>query len=286
MGWEDLWLTDTSFASQFPHLYAISNDQNITVRDALGSSISSLSFRRNIVGPKLVEWENVRTLCDNVVLSDEDDQLVWLLTASKQFPVKSFYSAMQSVGSVPHRFLWKVKIPLRVKTFIWLILKKRILTRDVLLKRGGVCSKTCLFCGQDESINHIFFKCPLERYVWNIVSVATGLKCGFNDANFCLTDWLNGFRKSLKMIMTVGVAAVLWGIWKTQNLACFENKWPSEPIEVLHRICSFIDLWANLQKSEDAKLELQVGARLLGRIAEEVFKGATSWATWRPRLGG
>ena len=193
---------------------------------------------------------------------------------------------MQSVGSITHRFLRKVKIPLRVKTFIWLILKKSILTRDVLLERGGDCPKTCLFCGQDESINHLFFQCPLARYVWNIVSVATGIKCQFEGADFCLTDWLNGFGKNQKKKMMVGVAAILWGIWKTRNLACFENKWPSEPIEVLHRICFLIDWWANLQKSGNVKLELQVGANLLGRIVEDVFRGARSWATWRPRLGG
>ena len=164
--------------------------------------------------------------------------------------------------------------------------EKSILTRDTLRERGGVCTKNCLFCGQDESINHLFFKCPLARYVWNIVSVSTGLNCQFVDANHCLTDWLNGFKGKTKLKVAVGLAAVFWGLWKSRNLACFENKWPLEPIEIVHKVCYFIDIWANLQKSEDVKLERQLGAKLLGRVAEDIFRGARSWATWRPKLGG
>ena len=134
---------------------------------------------------------------------------------------------MQTVAEVPYKFMWKIKIPLRVKTFIWLVLKKSILTGDVLLKRGGVCEKSCLFCGQDESIDHLFFRCPLARYVWNTVSVAVGVNCQAVDTQSCLTGWLDSFGKKMKKKMAVGVAAVLWGIWKTRNLACFEKKWPS-----------------------------------------------------------
>ena len=53
----------------------------------------------------------------------------------------------------------------------------------------------------------------------------------------------------------------------------FENKWPLEPVEVIHRICFWIDSWANLQRSEDVKLELQLGAKLLGQVAEDTFRG-------------
>lgn len=108
--------------------------------------------------------------------------------------MKSFYVAVKNYEAVSYKFMWKTKIPLRVETFLWLVLKKKtILTRDVLLKRGGVCTKSCLFCGQDESIKHLFFACPLARYVWSVIGCATGLKCQFDSAEMCLTEWLGGF---------------------------------------------------------------------------------------------
>ena len=163
--------------------------------------------------------------------------------------------------------------------------EKSILTRDTLLKRGGTCTKNCIFCGQNESVDHLFLRCPLARYVWNVVSITTGFYCQFVDARHCLTTYLDKFDKRSKYLMTVGFAAVFWGIWKTRNLACFEHNWPGEPIEVIHRICYWIDWWANLQGSEDEKLELQRGAKLLARVADEVFRGGKGWATWRLRIG-
>ena len=106
------------------------------------------------------------------------------------------------------------------------------------------------------------------------------------DVQHCLNDWLIGFGNKQRKKIAVGVAAIFWGLWKTRNLACFENKWPVEPIEVIHKVCYWTDLWANLQAWEGVKMELQVGTRLLVRVADEAFRGARSWASWRPRLGG
>ena len=77
-----------------------------------------------MVGARGVMWEDLLRKCDGFSLKDEEDKLVWLLTESGEYTTKSFYSALQHFATVPYKFLWKVKIPLRVKTFIWLVLKK------------------------------------------------------------------------------------------------------------------------------------------------------------------
>jgi hypothetical protein len=93
--------------------------------------------------------------------------------------------------------------------------EKSNLTRDAILQRRGKCEKKCLFCGSNESINHLFFKCPLARYIW-----------------FQLPIWIwwslhlqlvEGFWGKKKEVLVVGIAAVIWSIWKTRNLACFEK---------------------------------------------------------------
>ena len=40
-----------------------------------------------------------------------------------------------------------------------------------------------------------------------------------------------------------------------------------------------------MQGSEDEKLELQRGAKLLALVVDEVFRGGKGWATWRLRIG-
>jgi hypothetical protein len=53
-------------------------------------------------------------------------------------------------------------------------------------------------------------------------------------------------------IISVGVAAFICAIWKARNLACFKNKWPREPVDVLRRIVFLIKYWCNLQVKEYA----------------------------------
>jgi hypothetical protein len=72
-------------------------------------------------------------------------------------------------------------IPSRVKTFLWLALTKSMPARDTLLNRGGECAESCIFRGQNESIDHFFFICPLAKCNWNVISYATRFRCQFTD---------------------------------------------------------------------------------------------------------
>jgi hypothetical protein len=187
-------------------------------------------------------------------------------------------------GVVPYRFMWKIKIPMRVKTFLWFVLKGSILTRDVLLHRGGSCSKSCLFCGSNESIDHLFFSCPLARYIWNVISVAFGFNRPFTNVQSCVNVWLKGLKGWNRKLAAVVIAAVLWGIWKTRNLACFEKKWSDDPISVVFKICYWINFWSSLQVKDSARDRLRWLAKLVERVATEVFNTKGSWASWTLRL--
>jgi hypothetical protein len=104
--------------------------------------VRGLRFRRAHVGARREQWLGLCNRCANIVLSNEPDMLSWKLTGTGVFTVKSMYLALQNYGVVPYKFMWKIKIPMRVKTFLWLILKKSILTRDVLLHRGDRVQRT------------------------------------------------------------------------------------------------------------------------------------------------
>jgi hypothetical protein len=138
------------------------------VQAAFARGVENLTSRRAMVDERGAMW--MKRKCEGISLINEEDRLVWLL--SGEYSAKSFYSALQHFGTVPYKFVWKIKIPLRIKTFIWLVLKKRNLPKDVLLQRDGDCEPGCLFFGKNESINHILFQCPLARYLWNVVRCA------------------------------------------------------------------------------------------------------------------
>jgi hypothetical protein len=95
---------------------------------------------------------------------------------------------------------------------------------------------------------------------------------------------LKGFGGRKKEILAAGIAAVIWSILKTRNLACFEKKWPDEPYVVILKICYYINCWSLLQVKEDAKGRLEFCAKVLERVAMEVFGSMRSWISWKPRL--
>jgi hypothetical protein len=51
---------------------------------------------------------------------------------------------------------WWVKLPLKIKIFLWFLKKGVILTKDNLAKRNWQGSKYCCFCSNFETIQHMF----------------------------------------------------------------------------------------------------------------------------------
>ena len=98
------------------------------------------------------------------------DKVLWTLTADHKFSVGSLYRKLIVVGiKFPQKYLWKTKVPTKLKVFLWLINKKSILTRDVLLRKGWKGGKGYVLCGKDESIDHLFFSCPVASLLWSLV---------------------------------------------------------------------------------------------------------------------
>ena len=103
---------------------------------------------------------------------------------------------------------------------MWLVLKNNILTEDNLYKRGWrKGDKLCQFCDKEESIQHLFFECPVARLIWNVKLCALNITPARNKNHM-----FSNFDKHSKQLVMVGVAAVLWAIWKSRNKACFDKK--------------------------------------------------------------
>ena len=116
--WEDQWTLDSNLANKFPRLFNISLNKYSTVKEVIEGGLGVLRFRR-VLTRTLGELKNqMNVILADVVFTDEPDRLIWKPTGSGIFSVKYFYSVMQFRRMVPYRFMWRVKIPLRVKTFL------------------------------------------------------------------------------------------------------------------------------------------------------------------------
>jgi hypothetical protein len=117
--------------------YNLVRKKSATVQSVFSTTPLNVSFRRSLVGVNLQSWHDLVHSIANIHLNDQPDIFRWTLTSSGQFSVSSMYMAMVDSDIVSHNiFLWKLKIPLKVKVFLWLLYRKVILTKDNLLKRN------------------------------------------------------------------------------------------------------------------------------------------------------
>jgi hypothetical protein len=82
------------------------------------------------------------------------------------FSVKSMYEDLKNDHI---RFLWKCiwrsKVSLMIRLFMWFLHKKVLLIKDNLMRRNWTGSKKCGFCKADETADHLFIKCPFAKII-------------------------------------------------------------------------------------------------------------------------
>ena len=165
---------------------------------------------------------------------------MWSLNKDGIFSALSFRNCLEDLvaeASPNHSFIWQGVCPPKVETFVWQLLKERVMVRQVLKKFGignGV-DMECPFCNSvEKSINHLFLHCSWTKEVW--------LRCmkGW-DVNFCanssLIDWARGWPglcprfESSKAWNTL-FFAIVWTVWELRNQLIFRGKAASVPLAV------------------------------------------------------
>ena len=108
--WKSIWIGNLPLSVQFPVLFDLAYDKDITVNDVLASNFEVLKLRR-IVGNLRVLMDEMMSCCNHVFLSDQEDRIMWSL-GRKGFSVNSVYKKkMIDQVSIPYKFLWKSKLP-------------------------------------------------------------------------------------------------------------------------------------------------------------------------------
>jgi hypothetical protein len=102
----------------------------------------------------------------NVNLSDELDSFKWNLTTTDIFSVKFMYADYMNRHTVfLKKYLWKIRVPLKIRIFMWFLYKKVISTKDNLVKRRWTGCTKCVFYGLRETIDHLFISYHFSRLV-------------------------------------------------------------------------------------------------------------------------
>jgi hypothetical protein len=119
--------------------------------------------------------------------------------------------------------IWKANLPLKIKIFMWLVSQNVILTKDNLIKRKWKGNKSCAFCTENENSRHLFFEYPTAKYVWSMLAYSLG-SVGRPNNMEQYWFWIHKILPQSPNLYAVGLAAVIWVIWRTRNAVCFDKK--------------------------------------------------------------
>ena len=175
------------------------------------------------MGLNLQAWYNVVLMVANVHLTNQRDHFGWRLHQNGLFSVNSMYRALLGVQALPYNnLIWKLKLPLKIKVFMWYLYKGVILTKDNLARRQWQGDTKCCFCSSEESIQHLLFDCHYAKFMWRIVQVLFNLNPP-NSIHNLFISWLEGLNRKIKSKILVGASAICWVLWLTCNDIVFDK---------------------------------------------------------------
>ncbi|XP_078156635.1 uncharacterized protein LOC144552544 [Carex rostrata] len=159
-----LWKLDRDsnglWAQTMSILYGITNTQQLL------PNINYSEFARSIC--HLLPFYRVATIPDEFF-----PIIHWKFTTHGNFTTSSAYAVLHDRGiRCPlSTIIWKLKVSHKVRIFIWLLLRGRLLTQRRLWSRGCQVPSGCHLCmnADLESSKHLFFQCPYAMGFWRML---------------------------------------------------------------------------------------------------------------------
>jgi len=137
--WKDIWLGDKPLCEAYPNLFRIIRKKDDTVANVVRTLPLNVSFRRGLANANMNSWYGLAPKLSRSILHQGWSiyQTFWKdfvsveLTKSGFFKVRSIYRTMIKQGVQPEENpLWKLKVPLKIKIFLWYLIKGVTLTKD------------------------------------------------------------------------------------------------------------------------------------------------------------
>ena len=167
---DDNWSGHIRLDRLFPHLYALSTNQGVVVRQAWNDAWVP-SLPQALANQRVAELLSLQELLADQRLSEAaQDAWVW---SGPSFTTQAAYRLFrdQEKSKDPLivqrcRLVWKRRLPLKIKVFAWLLLRRRLMTRSRLQCMVPDAPEECPLCARAvEDCQHLFFACPLAQIV-------------------------------------------------------------------------------------------------------------------------
>jgi hypothetical protein len=102
------------------------------------------------------------SMVSDAQLMDQQDTFIWAAQHNQKFLVCTMYRVLVVPNVIPHNHvLWKLKLPLKIKIFMWYLINGVALTKGNLAKRHWKWSLKCCSVIWMNTYNISFFVVPM-----------------------------------------------------------------------------------------------------------------------------
>lgn len=193
----------------------------------------------------------IKILQTPIAWNCSNDLLWWPCAKTGEYSVRSGYyqikkneqrqvsgpSTSYDTGGNMWKRLWKIKVPQKIKHFLWKICHNSIPVLANLWKKKLVNSALCPLCLKEpKTIEHTLLLCEWTRGVW----FGLQIQCIPDRSRLStLHEWMamkfEEFSRTqdFQEFAISSLCCVLWSIWKERNSAIFEKKEPNPMTTVL-----------------------------------------------------
>lgn len=178
-------------------------------------------------GWELDSAKELGVIVESVTLNDVEDSLIWRGNHG-MFTTKDFYYILDQYNEKPAKWYayWKLKIPTRIKMFLWKATNQVLPLRSFLSKRIIGISVYCPFCNQEsETIEHLFWKCNQVQGIWSKFMLWWNVLTPWKMREIFFLSLMNisNIHYSQKEVWKISISLVWWNIWKARNAAIFKE---------------------------------------------------------------
>ncbi|XP_038977457.1 uncharacterized protein LOC120108002 [Phoenix dactylifera] len=274
---EDPWV-DALPLRLWPTMFSGEGAEGLRVSDLLRPRTAEWDGDRlgQLFGEHLVE--RVRAL--PIPGSAGPDVRVWSTTCRASVGVGDVSRAIQrmSAPGLDCGWVWRFGLHQRVALFIWKVAWERLPMCLVLSRRGVSLSPLCLYCGMDESVDHVLFQCDWVRGAWSL----TGIPEDAWSRRDCFLEVVWRWAGIPQMhSLAIRASCTAYQVWLARNARIFCEGRPSPRfvmeraraqaaeiihVDLAHRPLTARDIWGPHTHQESCMIVMLLGGKLFKEL--------------------